>query len=326
MEKKMFHECVDRIDVPEDDVVKAIQAGIRKGNEIKPKRKPLFKVAAISAAAAALFISSGFLFPSMASVMADIPLLAKLYEHDKVAENLASQQLITGLNVQASFDGIHVTVTEAYYDGAMIGVTFDVKGEVRGDQDEVYAFYEIFDRDPNIEETMELVKLVPDGDGYKGHIQLSFPRAELPAETTLPFNIIGIGEISDSWKDEQGKWNFDVPISQLPFETIALDQVTELGQHKIVFEKLIKGTSSTAIEYTLIYPEGSQRVWFDLLDGNGKQLIGGTSDAKLEKKNENGTVTEKRRVTVPVVPNSDFIEVRPELESGDEWQAVKIDL
>ncbi|WP_226086268.1 DUF4179 domain-containing protein [Mesobacillus sp. S13] len=326
MEKKMFHECVDRIDVPEDDVVKAIQAGVRKGSRMKPKRRPLFKTAAVSAAAAALFISSGFMFPSMASVMAEIPILAKLYENDKVAENLSSQQLITELNEKAAFAGIDVTVTEAYYDGAIIGVTFDVKGEVKGNEDEIYAFYEIFDRDHNIEETMELVKLVPDGDGYKGHIQLSSPRAELPAETTLPFNIIGIGEISDNWKDEQGKWNFDVPISQLPFETIALDQATELGQHKIAFEKLIKGTSSMAIEYTLSYPEGSQKVRFDLSDGNGKQLIGGTSDAKLEKKIENGTVTEKRRITIPFVPSSDFIEVRLELESGEELEPVRIGL
>lgn len=326
MEKKIFLESVDQIEVPREDVVNAIKAGVRKGNKLKVKQKSRFKVGAVTAAAATLFISSGFLFPSMASVMAEIPFLAKLYEHDKVAENLASQQLITELNEKAAFDGIDVTVTDAYYDGAMIGVTFDVKGEVRGDQDEVYAFYEIFDRDHNIEETMELVKLVPDGEGYKGHIQLSYPRAKLPAETALPFNIIGIGEISDSWKDEQGKWNFDVPISQLPFETIALEQATELGQHKIAFEKLIKGTSSTAIEYTLSYPEDSQRVRLNLFDGNGEQLIGGTSDAKLEKKIENGTVTEKRRITIPFVPSSEFIEVRPEWESGDEWKAVKIDL
>ncbi|WNF22922.1 DUF4179 domain-containing protein [Mesobacillus jeotgali] len=326
MEKKIFLESVDQIEVPREDVVNAIKAGVRKGSRMKPKRRPLFKTAAVSAAAAILLITSGFLFPSMAGVMAEIPFLAKLYEHDKVAGNLSSQELITELNEKATFGGIDVTVTDAYYDGAMIGVTFDIKGEIKGDEDEIYAFYEIFDRDSNIEETMELVKLVPDEDGYKGHVQLSYPRAELPAETALPFNIIGIGEISDSWKDEQGKWNFDVPISQLPFETISLDQATELGQHKIAFEKLIKGTSSTAIEYTLSYPEGSQRVRFDLSDGNGEQLIGGTSDAKLEKKIENGTVTEKRRITIPFMPSSEFIEVRPELDSGDEWKAVKIDL
>lgn len=324
MEKKIFLESVDQIQVPEEDVMNAIKAGVRKGSRMKPKRRPLIKTAAVSAAAAALFISSGFLFPSVASVMAEIPFLAKLYEHDKVAENLASQQLITELNEKAAFGGIEVTVTEAYYDGAMIGITFDVKGEVSGDQDEVYAFYEIFNRDPNIQETMELVKLVPDGDGYKGHIQLSYPRPELSAETTLPFTIIGIGEIEDSWKDEQGKWNFDVPISQLPFETVALDQATELGQHKIAFEKLIKGTSSTAIEYTLSYPEGSQKVRFELFDGNGEQIIGGTSDAKLDKKIEHGTVTEKRRITIPLVPSLDFIEVRPELESGKGLEPVRI--
>ncbi len=326
MEKKTFLESVGQIEVPEEDVVNAIKAGVRKGSRMKPKRRPLFKAAAISASAAALFVSSGFLFPSMASVMAEIPLLAKLYENDKVAENLASQQLITELNEKTTYDGIDVTVTEAYYDGAVIGVTFDVMGNVKGNNDEIYAFYEIFDRDPNIEETMELMKLVPDGAGYKGHIQLSYPRAELPAESTLPFNIIGIGEIKDSWKDEQGKWNFDVPILQLPYETVELGQSTELGQHKVTLEKLITGKSSTAIEYTLSYPEGGQRVMLDLFDGKGKEIIGGTSDAKLERKTENGVVTEKRRITIPMVLDSEFIEVQPAIDSGEKFKSIKIDL
>jgi hypothetical protein len=327
MEKKMFHESVNHIEVPEDDVLKAIKAGVSKGNKIKAKQKPRFKVIGASiAAAAVLFVASGFMVPSVGKVMADIPFLAKLYEHDKVAGNLASQQLITELNEKAAFDGINVRVTEAYYDGAIIGVTFDVKGEVKGNEDEIYAFYEIFDRDPNIEETMELVKLLPIEGGYKGHIQLSYPRAELPAETTLPFNIIGIGETNDNWKDEQGKWNFDVPISQLPFETVALGQARELGDYKITFEKLITGKSSTAIEYILSYPEAGQRVMLGLFDDKGKQIIGGTSDGKLEKKIEDGTVTEKRRITIPMVPDSDFIEVQPALDSGEKLDSVKIDL
>ncbi|MBT2645112.1 DUF4179 domain-containing protein [Bacillus sp. ISL-41] len=326
MEKKTFHESVDQIEVPREDVVNAIKAGVKQGSMMKPKRRPFLKAAAVSAAAAALFITSGFLFPSVASVMAEIPFLAKLYEHDKVAENLASQELITELNEKATFDGIDVTVTDAYYDGAMIGVTFDVKGDVKGDEDEIYAFYEIFERDPNIEETMELVKLVPAEGGYKGHVQLSYPRAELPADTTLPFNIIGIGEISDSWKEERGKWDFDVPIKQLPFETVVLGQASELGQLKVTFEKLITATSSTAIEYTLSYPEGSQRVMIDLFDGKGEQIIGGTSDAKLEKNTENGMVTEKRRITIPMVLAYDFMEIRPILESGEELEPVRIEL
>jgi hypothetical protein len=328
MEKKMFHEHINQIEVPGDEVLKAIKDGVKKGNSLKAKKNSRFKGLGMAVGAAAvLFISSSFLIPSVGKVMADIPLLSKLYENDKVAENLVSRQLITELNEKATFAGIDVTVTDAYYDGAMIGVTFDVKGEIKGDEDEIYAFYEIFDRDPNIEETLELVKLLPDGEGYKGHIQLSYPRADLPAETTLPFNIIGIGEINDNWKDEQGKWNFDVPITQLPFETVGLGQETELGQHKVTFEKLVIGQSSTAIEYTLSYPEEGQRVMLGaLFDDKGKQIIGGTSDEKLEKKIENGTVREKRRITIPMVPDSDFIEVQPAIDSGEKLDSVKIDL
>jgi hypothetical protein len=331
VEKNMFHEMADKIEVPKDDVLKAIQSGIRKGsmNQVPSSRKRRVKILVMSTAAAAItLVSSGFLFPSVSHVMADIPFLAKLYEHDKVATDLASQKLITELNESATFDGIDVTVTDAYYDGAMIGVTFDVKGNVEKG-DEIYAFYEMFDRDPNIEETMELVELLPDGDGYKGHIQLSYPRAELPAETTLPLNFIGIGKIDDSWKDEQGKWNFDVPIKQLPFEKIALDQKIVTEEASIQFNTFIKGQSSTAIEYTVTYPEGLQNSPYSiaLFDDKGREIIGGTSDAKLGRKTENGIVIEQRRKTIPGRLNTSFIEIQPsEMSTGEKLESVKINV
>lgn len=80
------------------------------------------------------------------------------------------------------------------------------------------------------------------------------------------------------------------------------------------------------IEYTLSYPEDGQRVVIDLFDDKGKQIIGGTSDSKLEKKVENGTVKEIRRITIPMVPDSDFIEVLPSIDSGEKLDSVKIDL
>jgi hypothetical protein len=321
MEKKMFHESVDQIEVPGDDVLKAIQTGVRQGHQLKVKQKSRLKVIGVSvAAAAALFMSSGFILPSVGSVMAEIPFLAKLYEHDKVAGNLASQQLITELNEKASFEGIDVRITDAYYDGAMVGVSFDVKGEVKGAKDEIYAFYEIFDRDPNIEETMELVKLLPAEGGYKGHIQLSYPRAVLPAETTLPFNIIGIGETDDSWKDEQGKWNFDVPIKQLPFEKIVLNQKFGTEQNSIQLNSLIKGQSSAAIEYTLSYKDGERDfVEFNIVDNKGEPIErGGSSDSKIEKKTNDGLVTERRRLTLPSRLDTSIITIQPHLRLSDK--------
>ncbi|RSD27245.1 DUF4179 domain-containing protein [Mesobacillus subterraneus] len=322
MDKKMFHDSMEEIEVPKEDVIKAIQGGIRQGNNMKKSHPPRKRAAAVSAAAAAvLFISSGFLFPSVPNVLADIPFLAKLYEQDQVAVNLASQQLIAELNEKASYDGVDVTVTEAYFDGAVIGVTFDVKGDVEGAEDEVYAFYEIFDRDPEIEETMELVKLLPTEEGFKGHIQLSYPKAQLPDETRLPLNFIGIGEIKDHWKNEQGKWNFDVPIKQLPFETVALNKTMELDGLKVTFEKLISGNSSTALEYT-VKGAGENRVDLELFDDEGNRIIGGTSDARIEKKTVDGSILEKRRLTIPRGFENRCLEIR--ISSGEEQELAEL--
>lgn len=320
MEKNAFHEEAGKIDVPKEDVMKAIQTGIRKGAACswRAKRKKRIKVFSISAAAIIALFSSGFIFPVVSHVMADIPFLAKLYEHDQVATSLESQRLITKLDEKASYGGVDVTVTDAYYDGAMIGVTFDVKGDM-GDSKEMYAFYEIFHADPHIQETKELVKLLPIDGGYKGHIQLSYPRGGLPVETTLPLKFLEIGKIGARWKEAEGKWNFDVPLKQLPHETILLGEESRMDGYKVKLEKRIDGKSSSALEYSISYPAAGKHdsVRLELFNDKGKQLIGGTSDSKIGKKTENGMVLERRRLTIPWSLEGNFIKIQPILYKGE---------
>ena len=111
------------------------------------KRNPRpFVVSAVLAAT--IIISSSFISPTISRVMADVPLLGKIYLsfNDLVGRNLESQKLITALNETSSNKGIDVSITSAYYDGAIIGVTFNVKGDLKTEKNgEVFGFYEIFD-------------------------------------------------------------------------------------------------------------------------------------------------------------------------------------
>lgn len=73
--------------------------------------------------------------------MAEVPLLGSVYTafNDAVGRNLQTQDLITELNQTSSYKGVDVSVTSAYYDGAVIGVTFSVKGNLRTEEDGVRA-------------------------------------------------------------------------------------------------------------------------------------------------------------------------------------------
>ncbi|MBK3494048.1 DUF4179 domain-containing protein [Viridibacillus sp. YIM B01967] len=328
MEKKQFQEEYEKIEVPKEDVLKAIQTGIRRASSIeKPKRNKKYLKSYILSATAAILISSSFIFPSMSHVMAKIPLLAKVYVNfnDLVGRNLASQQLITQLNETASNKGIDVSITSAYYDGAVIGVTFNVKGNVKTDQDgQLMGFYEIFDGKEGIADSKEIVYMVPSGEGYSGHIQLNYPKSELPPDTTFPLEFKSIGE-------SEGVWKFNVPINQLPFETIKTNEESSNSDAnvKIHFDSIIEGEASTAINYTAIFPsEGKHdQVRLEVFDDQGKEIPLLSDGIDLETNKSENQITVKGRTIIPqsLKEETSYLEIQPKVAVHEKNQFVTLE-
>ncbi|WP_066070228.1 DUF4179 domain-containing protein [Neobacillus soli] len=319
MEKKLFHDEIEKIEVPKEDVLQAIKTGVRRANSSEKQRKN--KVLLFSTAAAAvIMISSSFMFPSISKVMADMPLVGLLYK-DLVGEDLASQKLITQVNETASSKGINVAITSAYYDGAVIGVTFDVKGNVKTDEDgRARGFYEIFNGDESLGETKEVIYMDPSGKGFSGHIQLSYPKSELPADTTFPLEFKSIG-------DKEGSWRFNVPIKQLSYETKVVDQESTWNHYKIHVDSIITGQASTAINYTATIPSQGKHddIRMELYDdkGNPIHLI---TDMTLEKNKVGDQIIIKGRTNIlqPLKGKSSYLEIRPQVAISEPNQFVSL--
>ncbi|UOR13716.1 DUF4179 domain-containing protein [Halobacillus amylolyticus] len=328
MKEKLFREKYEEIEIPKEDVNEAIRKGIRKVDEgSKPKKKvSRTRKFIISTAAAITLLSSSFIVPSVSHVMADVPLVGKIYMgfNDLVGRNLASQQLITKLNETASHGGIDVTVTSAYYDGAVIGVTFDVTGDVNPNQrGKLTGFYEIFNGDKAIADSKELVHMEQTDNGFTGQIQLHFPGEKLPADTTFPLEFLEIG-------DEDGVWKFDVPIKQLPNETVMVDKESSNKQAnvKVYFDSIIAGKASTAIDYTAIFPAEAEndQVRLEAYDDHGNTVHISMDGIDLEKTKENNQVIVKGRSIVPqeLKGKTDYIEIHPKVALQTEDQFVKL--
>ncbi|MBV7506636.1 DUF4179 domain-containing protein [Bacillus sp. sid0103] len=320
MEKNLFSKEYEKIEVPKEDVVRAIKMGVRQANLAKnPRKKRVFVFSA--AAAAAIFISSGFIFPSISKVMAEMPLVGWFYK-DLIGEQLASQKLITQLNETASYKGIDVAITSAYFDGAVIGVTFDVKGNVKADEDGgLAAFYEIFNGDNRIEETKEIVHMERVENGFTGHIQLSYPKSALPTDTTFPLEFKSIGQ-------KKGSWRFNVPIKQLPFETVKMHKVSSKDDVKFQVNSVIYGKASTALNYIASYPsEGKlDQIRMELFDDKGNP-IHPVSTSTLEKKmtGDKMIVIGRTNILQPLQGKTGFVEIRPQAAISESNQYVSLD-
>lgn len=329
MDKKQFQQEYEKIEVPQEDVLKAIKTGITRASSIetpKPKRnKKRFK-SYILPAAAAILVSLSFISPSMSHVMAEVPLLGKLYANynDLIGRNLESQQLITKLNETASNKGVDVSITSAYYDGAVIGITFNVEGNVKTEQDgRLMGFYEIFDGKEGIADSKEIVYMEPSEKGYSGHIQLNYPKSELPPDTTFPLEFKSIGK-------KEGVWKFDIPIKQLSYETIKTNKESSNVNAgvKVHFDSIIKGKASTAINYTATFPrEGKHdQVRLEVFDDQGKEIPLLSDGIDLETNKSEHQINVKGRTIIPqsLKEKTSYLEIHPKVAVHEKDQFVTL--
>ncbi|ATP40654.1 DUF4179 domain-containing protein [Solibacillus sp. R5-41] len=321
MEKKPFRDEYEKIEVPQEDVLKAIQTGIGRASLHKVsrrnnrRRKPF-----ILSAAAAIFISSSFIVPSMSQALAEVPLIGTLYTNfnDLVGRSLASQQLITELNASASHRGIDVTVTSAYYDGAVVGVTFHVKGDVKTESNgRLMGFYEIFDGDDGIADSKELVYLDQTDGGFVGNIRLNYPKTELPPNTTFPLEFKRLG-------NKEGTWKFDVPIKQLAYEERDINEERSniKAEVNVLFDSIIHGEASTAINYTASFPLESKndQVRLDIFDDQGNEInvLSDGIDLETHKFENHKTVKGRTVFAQSLIEQTSYIVIEPKVAINEK--------
>lgn len=317
MKVKLFQERYEEIEVPQEDVRQAIRKGIQKANVnyTPSKRFGSGWKLILSVAAAIILIASSFMISPVSQVLANVPLVGNLYSHfnDLVGRSLESQQLITKLNETTSYKGMDVTITSAYYDGGVIGVTFDLSGDIKEDEKGQYsAFYEIFGGESSISDSKEIVYLNSTDSGFSGYIQHYYPKSDLPEQATVPIEFKRVGE-------EEGIWKFDVPIEQLPFEVIQLEEsrFNEDKNVRITFDSVIVGEASTTLNYTAAFlkSEENNQVRLEVYDDQGSRIDGLIDGIDLDKIQQDKNVLVKGRTIIKesLKGKTRYIEIQPKV-------------
>lgn len=200
------------------------------------------------------------------------------------------------LDELAEAEDIQIKITSGYYDGAMIGITFDITGEVvANESEEMDGFYEIFNGDEEIADSQELVYLQKNEKGYSGHIRHYYPATDLPEGAEIPLVFKRIGK-------HEGNWEFDVAIKQLPYKEVALteERIDEEHQIMIEFESIMIGEVSVAIDYTATFPKNQEnnQASLAIFDDNGNEIYGLIDGIDLEKTVDGDSVIVKNRTII----------------------------
>lgn len=312
-------------ELPRDEIMNAIQNGMNAGRKMKRRNKVKsgIKMSAwVTGTAASVVLASGFVFSPVNTVLADVPLIGKLYEqlNLEIGKELAGSNLVTELNEKATSNGVDVTVTSAFYDGNVIGVTIKAEGEdlsldAMDKEHSPEAGYSFSGSDqeqlPGTRTGLEKVK---DGS-YVAAMEFELLGEELPKNYTLPltFNLIA---------NKKGTWKFEIPVTQLPVEKIKLDAsgTSKDGAHKIELTSLSIGKATATLEYLSIHSVDGieEHVNMKVLDNKGRRVpLRSNGDIKVTK--NNSLITKQSKTEMGNIKEDvKYLMVYPEVVSKND--------
>lgn len=293
MDNKEIKYVIDQIEVPKEEVLSAIDRGIKQSNQTEIKRHSLKKKIMISSIVAAsifgITLSSGFFNPNMNQVLAGAPFIGGIYEEfgDKMGLHLAQQNLVTELDQTITKNGVTVKLNNAYFDGNVVSITGHVSGNLdKGNNEKGEVSFDVNfennkgDNDPWL--NGKSTDIQNTGNGYDFQWKLAYPYETIKDDFTLPIFIHYINGI-------KGEWQFNIPITQKKNKTLTINH-SELYQNEgiqinIKEIKLAKASSTMVFETVSNY-KGDQIDIEKAKDEKGNVLFHYSNNTRLSQSKE----------------------------------------
>ena len=326
MDEKQFEKEISRIEVPQFEVLQAIDKGIKKGRKAKRanKRFNAKTIGAVTSVAASAFLASGLIFAPVSNVLAAVPVIGPFYEKFglQIGAELEESDLITQINQAASSNGIDITVTSAYYDGNVMGITFAAEGEelsVEPNTDagpEAGFDFQLFDGVEQNQWAAAMTQLEETEEGYAAAMEFYNPEADLPADFNLPLTFNSVGGV-------EGKWKFDIPLEQIASETLQTDAESQLEgtAYSLQVESVVKGQATTMLNYETNLPlDGAEdEIRLTVFDDLGNRLSKNHADVLSESENGDGIQQDVRELfSSKIGDEAKYLLVQPEVVRYEE--------
>ncbi|RLQ97429.1 DUF4179 domain-containing protein [Falsibacillus albus] len=266
MDHKECKGAINRIYAPKDKIFEAMEHGIKQanGHNVKPfNRKRNILVSSMTAAAVAgLTLASGFINPNMNHVLAEAPLIGKIYQEfgDTMGMQLTQQHAVKELNKSLTRNGITVKLSSAYFDGNVISVIGHVSGDLKkGMNEKGELSFDLNVEDGKGDNDPWLNGMVKDirkkGKGYDFQWKLYYPYETINDDFTLPVTIHDINGI-------KGDWKFNIPVEQKNYRTVALSESKndETDGVKIDMKELRIGKAYSSLTYEVVTKNKGDRI------------------------------------------------------------------
>ncbi|SOC44094.1 DUF4179 domain-containing protein [Ureibacillus acetophenoni] len=286
--------------------------------ETKPKRNSWIGKGLVAAAVLTFgVIGSGFVSPTMAQVLKEIPIIGSIFggSPDTSLQMIHEQGLASQLNETVTNNGISLTITEAFLGGGRIAIAYTIETDkvVLQDISKNQGVPLSFDAQLNGQRFDYIAEFEQhvNGDVATGIIDMDYGLSySLIDQPTLFLNVNEIAGV-------QGTWNFELLLGNeatsaategfAPLETATWDEATFVVE-RVEFTPV---QSQIIIDSTMPRKEMGN-YFFNLFDENGTSLgFGGGSGGAVNDLG-NGMVNFRETVLLPgrkEAPNGLIIEI-----------------
>lgn len=263
---KDIKKSIDSIQVPFHKLDTAIEDGLRAGQK-HPKRKKVMTLLLSSAASFGLIIGSGFISPTMASVLAKVPILDSIFTSvgDKGLQIAINDENAIQLNKTLTSNGVSLTIQSVLYDGSRLVFSY-----VQNTEEEIYPL--------DIEINGQVINFSENATGeylsngqYSGLIQIK-PTTPLPNEFDLSVAIHQIGET-------KGDWHFETPVIKTNNNSIELPTGQTAEIDGISYEIKKFESTNSALNLQILYKGTTEEIFNEhqilqlhLLDQDGNLI------------------------------------------------------
>ncbi|WP_144512460.1 DUF4179 domain-containing protein [Bacillus sp. FJAT-22090] len=266
---KDIKKSIDSIQVPRQKLDAAIKKGLNVSQkQIKPRRKKVVMLILSCAATFGLLISLGFISPTMASVLARVPLLDSIFTSvgDKGLRVAIRDENAILLNETISSNGVSFKVQEVVYDGTRLAFSFVQ------DKAEYLNLHQIEVNGEEINFSSSTRGEYLENGQFSGLVQI-YPTESLPKEFDLNVSIIHIG-------DTRGDWQFETHVLQTNNHRVNLGigQRAELDNFSYEVKKFESTNSAISLHVLFketpeaMYNPKKQRLELYLLDQKGNPI------------------------------------------------------
>ena len=177
-----------------------------------------------------------------------------------------------------------------------------------------YNFH-LFDGDEQKQWSSTMTELIETEDGYIASIEFYKPEANMSKNYTLPLTFTNITGV-------KGLWDFDIPVEQIPSETIysKAESVLEGQGYSLIMESVVQGKATTIFNYKTTFPLVGKKddIRITVFDNEGNRLS--KFQPNVLTTEENGISAEKDIQEIfssKISEDAEYLTIKPEIVKWD---------